>query len=328
MKPIISVIIPVYKVEPYLRKCVDSVCNQTFRDLEIILVDDGSPDNCGKICDEYAAKDNRIVVIHKENGGISSARNAGIDIAQGEFLGFVDSDDWIEPDMYEFLYNNLIQEDADISVCGGYEHRDDRITDLIDPSIRAVASGHDAVDLFLPMETAGNASWNKLFRRHMFSQIRFPEGKLWEDSFIMVRLIDSANKVVFDMQQKHNYLRRAGSITMSGYRPGLRDYTQSQAFIYNYTREKYPDLTVKAISSSVQAHLFVLNLMLVTSKKVDKDFKKEVIGFLRENRKVILQSAQFSKKRKMMIRLLCTSEWLYRIVVLILLQDNYKAVDY
>ncbi|MBA1325633.1 glycosyltransferase [Enterococcus faecium] len=110
-----SIIVPVYKVEKYLRKCVDSILAQTFTDFEVILVDDGSPDNSGKICDEYAEKDNRVRVIHKENGGLSSARNAGIDVARGKYLGFVDSDDYIDEDMYEILYENLKIHDADIS---------------------------------------------------------------------------------------------------------------------------------------------------------------------------------------------------------------------
>lgn len=111
----ISIIVPVYKVEPYLRKCVDSILAQTFTDFEVILVDDGSPDNSGKICDEYASKDSRVRVIHKKNGGLSSARNAGIDVARGKYLGFVDSDDYIEKDMYELLYDNIVKEQADRS---------------------------------------------------------------------------------------------------------------------------------------------------------------------------------------------------------------------
>lgn len=113
-KPKISIIVPVYKAEPYLRKCIDSILNQTFKDFELILVDDGSPDRCGEICDEYALKDSRIKIIHKENSGRSSARNVGLDIAQGEYIGFVDSDDWIEPDMYEVLYSKAKIESADI----------------------------------------------------------------------------------------------------------------------------------------------------------------------------------------------------------------------
>lgn len=122
----ISIIVPVYKVEPYLRKCVDSILAQTFTNFEVILVDDGSPDNSGKICDEYAIKDSRVRVIHKENGGLSSARNAGIDIARGKYLGFVDSDDYIAEDMYEVLYENLKFYDADISSVEIIPFRDDK----------------------------------------------------------------------------------------------------------------------------------------------------------------------------------------------------------
>ena len=127
-EPKISVIVPVYKVEPYLRKCLDSIVNQTYRNLEIILVDDGSPDNCGAICDEYAAGDGRIRVIHQENGGVSSARNAGLSAVTGEWVGWVDSDDWIEPDMYEYLLKNALEQNADIAVCSHYEvHRETEV---------------------------------------------------------------------------------------------------------------------------------------------------------------------------------------------------------
>ena len=117
MNPLISVIVPVYKAEKYLDKCVQSIVNQTYKNLEIILVDDGSPDNCPEMCDEWAKKDSRIKVIHKENGGVSSARNAGLDNSFGDYIGFVDSDDFIENDFYECLYDNLVENGADISFC-------------------------------------------------------------------------------------------------------------------------------------------------------------------------------------------------------------------
>ena len=123
--PKVSIIVPVYKVEKYLRKCIDSIINQTLKDIEIILVDDGSPDNCGKICDEYAAKDTRIKVIHKENGGLSSARNAGMEVAEGEYIGFVDSDDWIETDYVGELLFCLIQSESDMAICSiRHENKD------------------------------------------------------------------------------------------------------------------------------------------------------------------------------------------------------------
>ena len=132
--PKVSIIVPVYKVEKYLRKCIDSIINQTLKDIEIILVDDGSPDNCGKICDEYAAKDTRIKVIHKENGGLSSARNAGMEVAEGEYIGFVDSDDWIESDMYMTLWQKAKDINADL-VNSDYFRNNDRIKTNIQKNI-------------------------------------------------------------------------------------------------------------------------------------------------------------------------------------------------
>ena len=117
-EPLVSVIVPVYKVGKYLDKCVESIVGQTYKNLEIILVDDGSPDNCPAMCDKRAERDSRIKVIHKQNGGVSSARNVGIDAAQGEFIGFVDSDDWLEPDMYDCIVKNALEYNADISRCG------------------------------------------------------------------------------------------------------------------------------------------------------------------------------------------------------------------
>ncbi|HEL7541574.1 TPA: glycosyltransferase, partial [Enterococcus faecalis] len=119
--PKISIIVPVYNVEKYLEKCVRSILAQTFTDFELILVDDGSPDSSGAMCDQFAEQDERVKVIHKENGGLSDARNAGIEIATGEYLGFVDSDDYIADDMYELLYTNIVKEDADLSICGIYD---------------------------------------------------------------------------------------------------------------------------------------------------------------------------------------------------------------
>ena len=129
----ISVIVPVYNIEGYLGKCIDSIIAQTYKDLEIILVDDGSSDHCGAICDKYAKKDNRIKVIHKPNGGLSDARNHGIEAATGSYLGFVDGDDYIEPQMYEKLHNALVENDAEMSICsfryvGGYEERNGRLS--------------------------------------------------------------------------------------------------------------------------------------------------------------------------------------------------------
>ena len=167
--PLISVIVPIYKVEKYLNKCVQSILNQTYENLEIILVDDGSPDNCGKICDQLAQKDDRIVVIHKQNGGLSSARNAGIEIANGEYIGFVDSDDYVEKFMYELLLKSIKESNTMLSVCAIYYtfENGEKIVKIKDEHDRVF----DFKDAILEMNTYklfDMGAWSKLYHRDLF----------------------------------------------------------------------------------------------------------------------------------------------------------------
>ena len=201
MNPVISIIVPVYKVESCLRQCLDSICAQTLREIEIILVDDGSPDNCGKICDEYAARDSRIRVIHQKNGGLSAARNAGIAVARADILGFVDSDDWIEPDMFALLYHDLVKEEADIAVCGKFCHKNGTVTPLGDGTY-CVLSGCGAIRMLYQQDGVGRVVWNKIYRRSLFDEIRFPVGRIYEDNFVIGANIAGFVKVADSMIQQ------------------------------------------------------------------------------------------------------------------------------
>lgn len=211
---LITVIVPVYKVEKYLRRCVDSILAQTYTNLEIILVDDGSPDNCGKICDEYAAKDSRIKVIHQENGGLSAARNAGLDIATGDYIGFVDSDDYIAPDMYEKLYAALKESDADISICN-FQKVDENGKKL--KTKEKIESGV-LTNMQALTELQGKSglcfivAWNKLYKSWVFDGVRFPVGRKCEDNYIAHILIHKSRKVALVEEELHCYLQREGSI--------------------------------------------------------------------------------------------------------------------
>lgn len=307
MEPVISVIIPVYKVEPYLRKCLDSVCDQTLREMEIILVDDGSPDHCGKICEEYAARDDRIRVIHQENRGLSGARNVGIALARADIIGFVDSDDWIEPDMFALLYRNLIRENADISVCGRTEHKNGRANPK-GSGVYTVQSKREAVQNVFELNGVGMAAWNKIYRKHLFQSIRFPEGRIYEDAYVMVRLVDAAEKVVFDMQPKYHYVRRQNSITMHAYRPAMHDAITGTWGNYTYISEKYPELANLAWESWINAQFAVLLSMFAFCGAVDSDKENEIICALKENRKAIWSHPGFSGKRKLILGILCVSK--------------------
>lgn len=213
--PKISIIVPVYKVEPYLRKCLDSIISQTYQNLEIILVDDGSPDNCGAICDEYAARDRRIQVIHKENGGLSSARNTGLDIATGEWVGFVDSDDWVEPDMYEYLLSGAQQARADIAVCGVWEEWPDRR--LCRSCSQAESFDTEGgLEQFFLRKKYSHSAWDKLYRRTLFAGIRFPEGQNFEDIATTHRVFERAKAVRLLPEAKYHYRQRPDSIMGDG----------------------------------------------------------------------------------------------------------------
>ena len=215
MKARISIIVPVYKVEKYLVRCIESIRRQTYSNLEIILVDDGSPDLCPYICDEYAKKDKRIVVIHKENGGLSDARNAGIEIAKGEYIGFIDSDDYIHQNMYESLLKTLIENQADIVVCDVEKVYDERqmIRDegkfgtQLYTGIQAVENIFDA-DLYLRSVVA----WGKLYKKSLFDDVRYPEGKINEDEFTTYRLFYKSNRVIYIDQKYYYYFQRQDSI--------------------------------------------------------------------------------------------------------------------
>lgn len=210
--PKISVIIPVYNVEPYLRRCIDSVIGQTYTNLEIILVDDGSTDNCGAICDEYAARDDRIQVLHRENGGVSAARNAGLVAAGGEWVGFVDADDYIEPDMYEYMLALAGESGADIAQCGFFMEEGGaswlhfcRDENLVLPDGAASFSQEE-------WKQIGNSASNKLYRAEALRGIAFELNcTLGEDLLFNVHVLRQAAGIVLGKDAKYHYVQREGS---------------------------------------------------------------------------------------------------------------------
>lgn len=214
-EPLISIIIPVYNVEPYLDMCVKSVANQTYRNLEIILVDDGSPDGCPHMCDVWAAADPRIRVIHKENGGLSSARNAGLDIAAGEYIGFVDSDDYVAENMYEVLLSALQDSGAQISICYPYTVSEEgNISNPEKIADKGVLSPVDALSLVFQGQI-NQSVWSRLFHKRIFDNIRFPVGETNEDIPLAIPMFTAADRVVNTGEALYFYRARPGSITHS-----------------------------------------------------------------------------------------------------------------
>lgn len=209
--PLLSVIVPVYRVENYLDRCVQSIVDQTYRNLEIILVDDGSPDNSGAMCDVWAQKDDRIKVIHKKNGGGGQARNVGLNAAQGELIAFVDSDDYIAPDMYLHLYE-LLDSGAEIAECGFVSTFADQTEFRGGNSAVTVYTPQDAMREHIRDTVFRQLIWNKLYRRKVIGSIRFPEGTKIDDEYFTYQVLGNAQKLVLSEKVCYAYRQQQGSV--------------------------------------------------------------------------------------------------------------------
>lgn len=240
----ISVIVPVYKVEKYINRCVDSILLQTFVDFELILIDDGSPDDCGKICDKYALSDSRIHVIHKENGGLSDARNAGIDWAfansDSEWIAFIDSDDWIHPNYLEILFEGAVENKVSLSMCRFNETDiENNCTQIEKASLSTPKEG------FFPLGKKITAhAWGKLYEKELFREIRYPYGKLYEDMFTTHKILFSLSQIAITESKLYNYFVNPDSIVRSHW--SYRQLDQIEAyevdllpFFKSYSQELY-----------------------------------------------------------------------------------------
>lgn len=268
MSPKISIIVPVYKVEKYIHKCIDSILNQTFKDFELILVDDGSPDNCGKICDEYAKKDSRVIVIHKKNGGQATARNEGLEIARGEYIGFVDSDDYIEPDMYEFLYKMCVDNNCDIANCSSKIFFKDRIK---------VNGGHgliihntrEAMRAVIEGYLYDECLWSKLIKKDLFKELRIPDKIAYEDTAFTYKIIYRAKKVCCKGEAKYNYIKRENSTMDRAVKNLNIDIVLIYEEMYKFMKNNYPEVCDLVILKLANNSMRVMNLIIE-----DNDFNK------------------------------------------------------
>lgn len=222
MQPLVSVIVPIYNVEAYLLRCVNSIKEQTYNNLEIILVDDGSPDNCGRICDELAKTDGRILVIHKENGGLSDARNRGLDAATGEYIVFVDSDDYIAPSFIMTLYHHLIETDSDVALCSYMVVTGEDISKIQDEKPQTYV--YNRKELLMNLYDANHedatffiVAWNKLYKRSLWDQVRFPKGKIHEDEATTYRIFHLCRRGVYVKVPLYGYFSSESSITRDAF---------------------------------------------------------------------------------------------------------------
>ena len=262
MEPLISVIVPVYKVEPYLRKCVDSILNQTYTNLEVILVDDGSPDNCGAICDEYAAKDNRVTVIHKENGGLSDARNAGMAQSKGEYLCFVDSDDLLPKKAIKTLVDTACSEKVQI-VIGEHKRFDDEPGELSDTTAVQYLTPTEAM---AEMFRNGCASWARLYRKEIHQDILFPVGEINEDEAIVLRLLERGERIAVTSAVVYYYRCRPESITTTNFSEKKLAWVKHCKDNLKYIQERHPELEREAAARYRSSIMWAMREIALSDK--------------------------------------------------------------
>ena len=292
--PLISVIVPVYKVEPWLERCVDSIRNQTYSNLEIILVDDGSPDKCGEICDRIALEDDRIKVIHRENGGLSAARNTGLDHCKGEYVGFVDSDDVIHPEMYYRLYRDISDNGTRMAFCQPLLCYDSRVSF---PSPEAGAEclpGKDVIKQSLT-QIMWFSAWTKLYHRSLFDGLRYPEGRTNEDYPVSMRIYDRCDSIVVNYNQLDAYCKRDGSITTSSVNESSFDQVISAEEAYLFIKETHPECSNQAARILLTS---CLGLLLKTDGVLSKEFATKREGVFK-----VIQKYYPAEKRNLNLRL-------------------------
>ena len=323
MHDLISVIIPVYKVEKYLCRCVDSVLEQTYTNMEIILVDDGSPDNCPVMCDEYARQDSRVKVIHQENAGLSGARNAGIDMAQGQWLAFVDSDDYLAADFLERLYQACMDTGSSLSVCRWEYVRGETIPEHGTGETRVYTGREMLANLYVPDGAYFVVAWNKLYRKELFEDIRYPLGRIHEDEATTYRIYDKVKKAAYVDRSLYGYFVTPVSITR-GFNPKRMDWVTAVAERLDFFEQKgYTELMVPGLQALADGSIdiwFGLRDQLPGSEKQ----QEEIRTLIREGLRRVKKYGKFPLRTEIGYRLFLTWPGLYRKLLNQVKDENGK----
>ena len=298
--PLISVIVPIYNVEDYLHRCVDSIRNQSYTNLEIILVDDGSPDNCGKICDEYAEKDNRVVVVHRKNGGLSAARNSGINICKGEYIGFVDSDDCIHPQMYELLFKDIKKNNTILSFCQPNMCHN-QVVKHVDINEETICYNSSFILKKALVEDIWWSACSKLYHKSIFNMIRFPEGRTNEDYPTTVQIFDYCETIAVNFNKLYNYCLRTGSITRSTFNIRKFDRIESAKDVYEYMQEHHPELVEPAQRNLLASCIGLLINLTKVKTNLYKEKKQMIYRIIRENFHTGINNIYLTKNQKYLL---------------------------
>lgn len=291
----VSVIVPIYNVEEYINKCIKSILNQTFKDFELILIDDGSTDNSGDICDTYKSIDDRVYVIHKENGGLSDARNFGIDYATGKFLYFIDGDDFIQEDTLESMYESIMKTNSDIAICNMIRYYGEGDIEKFYCPVEKMKS----LDNNYRFETLSQPSvCNKMFESVLFDNIKFPLKKYYEDTFIYHELLFKAKRVVLTGKDSYYYRSRRGSIISEGYNKKYFDFIEAV-----YLRAVFLDKNnVHKYADEAYLHLYSSLVNAYKNIEINGHEEKSLLGKSKDKYdeifKRIIKDSHFNLKQK------------------------------
>lgn len=312
-QPLISVIVPCYNVEEYLPRCVESVLNQTYRNLEILLVDDGSPDRCGEICDEYAAVDSRVKVIHKENGGLSDARNVALDVMKGEYVTFVDSDDYVAADYVEYLYKLIVKEKACLSVMN--------FQPFVEGTMPKDCGGEIAINIFsvegaliqmFYQQAFDTAACGKMYHSLLFDEVRYPKNLLYEDLATTYRLIMKCSQIVCSDYRGYFYLHRSTSIEGTPFKP--LKYESCMRIIRQLEADKVrmPERVRRALDCRIVS--FAFHILLEVPQE-EKEMRRSLLEIIRRKRIHVLFDGKARRKARAACLLSLAGVWLVNLFV-------------
>lgn len=313
MNPLISIVVPVYNVEKHLSKCLDSIISQSYKNLEIILVDDGTKDNSDKICDEYALKDSRIKVLHIENSGVSAARNRGLDVITGDYVAFVDSDDYIAENMIERLFDTIKSTNADISICGNIHVFDDTKAEFDTTNKECVIySPVEAIKEVWYQTSFLPSPWAKLYNAHIFKELRYTEGIIFEDVDIMHEIFIRANKIAYLPQGLYAYVHRKNSITTQGFSEMNFQILPICDKLMGFAKKHGEGLEDAALAYGVVGNMRVY--LSTPREKKYSDIISKTENYITKNGKIVLKDKRLRKKTMLGLRLYYINKGLFRFV--------------
>ena len=312
MQPLISVILPVYNIEQYIDKCMKSLLQQTYVNYELLLIDDGSTDKSGFICDKYASEYPAVKVFHKKNGGLSDARNYGIARAKGDYITCVDPDDFVDEDYLEYLYYLLNKYRVEMSICQHRVHYDNGTIKEFGNLGEELLSAKDCIERMLYHNVIDTSAWAKLYKKDLFANIEYPYGKLFEDISTTYKLMIKSSQIAVGYESKYNYIFHNNSIVNSCFKPSKLDLLEMTDDMGNEVRKVFPELSTAILRRRVYSRISTLNQLLNTREYEEK--KKEIIIFIKNNSWKILKDKKAPLRDKMAIILILLNFNLYKYI--------------